>query len=60
VRCLGQPNATSVKRQYHDALDRHLGPDVTLAGLAADALRKHRLDPEALSRLQANFLRRPG
>ncbi len=39
----------TVKQQYQDALDRHLGPDVTLAGPAADALREHRLDPEAVS-----------
>ncbi len=37
----------TVKQQYQDALDRHLGPEVTLAGPAADALREHRLDPEA-------------
>jgi integrase len=47
----------TIKRQYQDALDRHLGPDVTLAGPAADALREHRLDPEAVSWLQANFLK---
>jgi hypothetical protein len=47
----------TVKRQYQDALDRHLGPDVTLAGPAADALREHRLDPEAVSWLQTNFLK---
>ena len=35
----------TVKRQYQDALDRHPGPDVTLAGPAAAALREHRLDP---------------
>ena len=45
-----------MKRQYQDALDRHLGPDVALAGPAADALRQHRLDPEAVSWLQTNFL----
>ena len=38
-------------------LDRHLGPDVTLAGPAADALREHRLDPAAVSWLQTNFLK---
>jgi len=47
----------TVKRQYQDALDRHLGPDVTLAGPAAEALREHRLDPEAVSWLQTNFLK---
>jgi len=47
----------TVKQQYQDALDRHLGPDVTLAGPAADALREHRLDPEAVSWLQTNFLK---
>ena len=45
----------TVKRQYQDALDRHPGPDVTLAGPAAAALREHRLDPEAVSWLQTNF-----
>jgi hypothetical protein len=47
----------TVKQQYQDALDRHLGPDITLAEPAADALREHRLDPEAVSWLQANFLK---
>jgi hypothetical protein len=47
----------TVKRQYQDALDRHLGPSVTLAGPAAAALREHRLDPEAVSWLQTNFLK---
>ncbi|GAA3707573.1 hypothetical protein GCM10022204_26870 [Microlunatus aurantiacus] len=47
----------TVKQQYHDALDRHLGPEVNLAGPAADALREHRLDPEAVSWLQTNFLK---
>ena len=47
----------TVKQQYQDALDHHLGPDVTLAGPAADALREHRLDPEAVSWLQTNFLK---
>ena len=47
----------TVKQQYQDALDRHLGPDVTLAGPAAEALREHRLDPEAVSWLQTNFLK---
>jgi len=47
----------TVKQQYQDALDRHLGPEVNLAGPAADALREHRLDPEAVSWLQTNFLK---
>ena len=47
----------TVKQQYQDALDRHVGPDVTLAGPAAEALREHRLDPEAVSWLQTNFLK---
>jgi integrase len=47
----------TVKQQYQDALDRHLGPDVSLAGPAAEALRQHRLDPEAVSWLQTNFLK---
>ena len=47
----------TVKQQYQDALDRHLGPEVTLAGPAADALRQHRLDPDAVSWLQTNFLK---
>jgi integrase len=47
----------TVKQQYQDALDHHLGPNVTLAGPAADALREHRLDPDAVSWLQTNFLK---
>jgi len=47
----------TVKQQYQDALDRHLGPDVTLAGPAADALREHRLDAAAVSWLETNFLK---
>ena len=47
----------TVKQQYQNALDHHLGPDVTIAGPAADALREHRLDPEAVSWLQTNFLK---
>ena len=47
----------TVKQQYQDALDRHLGPEVTLAGPAADALREHRLDPDAVHWLQTNFLK---
>ena len=45
------------KQQYQDALDRHLGPEVNLVGPAADALREHRLDPEAVAWLQTNFLK---
>lgn len=47
----------TVKQQYQDALDRRLGPDVTLAGPAAQALREHQLDPEAVHWLQTNFLK---
>ena len=47
----------TVKQQYQAALDRHLGPDVSMAGPAADALRNHRLDPQAVSWLQTNFLK---
>lgn len=47
----------TVKQQYQNALDRHLGPDVTLAGPAAQALRERRLDPEAVHWLQTNFLK---
>jgi integrase len=47
----------TVKQQYQDALDRHLGPDVTLAGPAAQGLREHRLDPDAVHWLQTNFLK---
>ena len=43
------------KQQYQDALDRHLGPDVTLAGPAAEALREHRPRPRG-SVLAANQL----
>lgn len=46
----------TVKQQYQDALDRHLD-GVALAGPAARALREHRLDPEAVSWLQTNFLK---
>ncbi|MDJ0363467.1 site-specific integrase [Rhodococcus sp. H29-C3] len=45
-----------VKQQYQDALDRHLD-GVVLAGPAAQALREHRLEPEAVSWLQTNFLK---
>ena len=47
----------TVKQQYQDALDRHLGPQVTLAGPAAASLRDHRLDPDAVHWLQTNFLK---
>ncbi|WP_230990009.1 tyrosine-type recombinase/integrase [Rhodococcus oxybenzonivorans] len=46
----------TVKQQYQAALDRHLD-GVTLAGPAAQALREHRLDPQAVSWLQTNFLK---
>lgn len=47
----------TVKQQYQDALDQHLGPEVTMAGPAAQALREHRLDPDAVHWLQTNFLK---
>lgn len=47
----------TVKQQYQDALDQHLGPEATLAGPAAQALREHRLDPDAVHWLQTNFLK---
>ncbi|MGH3813725.1 MAG: tyrosine-type recombinase/integrase [Pseudonocardiaceae bacterium] len=47
----------TVKQQYQHAPDRHLGPDITLAGPAAQALREHRLDPDAVHWLQTNFLK---
>jgi len=47
----------TVKQQYQDALDQHLGPGVTLAGPAAQVLREHRLDPDAVHWLQTNFLK---
>jgi integrase len=47
----------TVKQQYQDALDRHLGSDVSMAGPAAEALRNRRLDPQAVSWLQTNFLK---
>ncbi len=46
-----------VKAQYQAALDRNLGPDLALAGPAAQALREHRLDPDAVHWLQTNFLK---
>lgn len=45
-----------VKQQYQDALD-HRFDNVSLAGPAAQALREHRLDPQAVSWLQTNFLK---
>jgi len=51
------PSWSRTAWQYQDALDHHLDPDVTLAGPAADALREHRLDPDAVSWLQTNFLK---
>lgn len=47
----------TVKQQYQDALDRHLGPEVVMAGPAAQALREHRLDPDAVHWLQTNFFK---
>lgn len=47
----------TVKAQYQAALDRKLGPDFTLAGPAAQALREYRLDPDAVHWLQTNFLK---
>jgi integrase len=47
----------TVKQQYQDALDQHLGPEVTMAGPAAQALREHRLDPDAVHWLRTNFLK---
>ena len=47
----------TVKQQYQDALDQRLGPEVTLAGPAAQALREHRLEPDAVHWLQSNFLK---
>ncbi len=47
----------TVKQQYQDALDRHIGADVNIAGPAARALREHTLDPQAVSWLQTNFLK---
>jgi len=57
VDSAGKATITAHRFQYQDAPDRHLGPDVTLAGPAAEALREHRLDPEAVSWLQTNFLK---
>lgn len=37
--------------------DRYIGADVIVAGPAADLLREHRLDPEAVSWLQTHFLK---
>lgn len=47
----------TVKQQYQQALNRHLGPEVGMAGPAAQALREHRLEPEAVHWLQTNFLK---
>ena len=46
-----------VKAQYQAALDRNLGPDLALAGPAAQTLREHRLDPDAVHWLQTNSLK---
>ena len=48
---------STVKQLYQNALDRHLGPEVTMAGPAEQALREHRLDPDAVSWLQTNYLK---
>ena len=45
-----------VRQQYEAALARQLG-DMALAGPAVDALREHRLDPEAVSWLETHFLK---
>jgi len=47
----------TVKKQYQDGLDQRLGPEVTLPGPAAQALREHRLDPDAVHWLQSNSSR---
>lgn len=47
----------TVKQQYQEALDRHLGLEVSMAGPAAQALREHRLEPQAVHWLQTNFLK---
>lgn len=47
----------TVKQQYQDIITARPGLDVTLAGPAAEALREHRLAPEAVSWLQTNFLK---
>src|SRR3954447_24718088 len=47
----------TVKQQYQEALNQHLGPEVSMAGPAAQALREHRLDPQAVHWLQTNFLK---
>ena len=47
----------TVKAQYQAALERKLGPDLTLAGPAAQALREYQLDPDAVHWLQTNFFK---
>src|SRR5664280_2752228 len=59
LKCPGPPDLSdlAVKQQYTDALARLGGPDVRLAGPAADALRSYRLEPQAVQWLQTNFLK---
>jgi hypothetical protein len=45
----------TIKRQYDQALGS--GEQVRLAGPAAEDLRSHRLDPDAVHWLQTNFLK---
>ncbi|SKQ83331.1 tyrosine-type recombinase/integrase [Mycobacteroides abscessus] len=47
----------TVKQQYHEAITSRSGDEIVIAGPAAQALREHRLDPEAVSWLQTNFLK---
>ena len=47
----------TVKQEYQNALDQHLGPDLNLACPAAQALREHRLEPAAVHWPQTNFLK---
>jgi len=50
-------SAPTVNALYQAALERELGPDLTLAGPAAQALREYQLDPDAVHWLQTNFLK---
>lgn len=45
----------TIKRQYDEALGS--GEQIRLAGPAAEDLRSHRLDPDAVNWLQTNFLK---
>lgn len=47
----------TVKAQYQAAISGHESADGLIAGPAAAALREYRLDPEAVSWLQTNFLK---